>query len=82
MGINIISKSTSEREKEIKDLFELIKPYLDDGWNYSNACMHVKNLNRRPTRNNGWFRDVVEYGERQGYSYNKYSGHIIKGWKR
>ena len=77
MSIKIICKSTSERENETKELFEAIKPYLDDGWNYSDACMIVKDITRRPRRNEGgWYRDVIEYGESQGYPYKDYSNQI------
>ena len=74
MSIKVITQSTSERLQETKELFEKIKPFLDDGEIYTNACMKVKNLKRRPRiREGGWFRDVIEYGETQGYKYEDYS---------
>lgn len=74
MVIHVITQSTAERKKEIAKLFEEIKPLLDDGWVYSSACMKVKNIKRRPRiKEGGWFKDVVEYGETQGYLYKDYS---------
>lgn len=73
--ITIVSQSTSERKMETVDLFNQIKPLLDEGMIYSKAIKIVKGL---PTgfslTNRAWFRDLVEYGESQGYPYKKYSG--------
>ena len=78
MSIGIISQSTVERENETKDLFEEIKPLLDDGWIYSNAVKKVKGIDDKKLCFNryqqAWFRDLVDYGETQGYRWEDYSG--------
>ena len=82
-GITIISQSTAEREKETKELFEKIKPLLDQGMIYSAAVMKVKNLPYAFNRNKqAWFRDLVAYGESQGYDYDDYSGKGNNTWGR
>lgn len=66
--IKVISQNTAEREKEIRDLFERIRPLLDEGYSYRQAVIKVKDIS--PFANvvkYAWFRDVVEYGKKQGY---------------
>ena len=73
-GITIISQTTAERKQEAKDLFEKIKPYLDQGMIYSTAICIVTGVNYNVMRNRAWYRDLVEYGESQGYLFEDYSG--------
>ena len=81
MSITVISQSTAERKQETIDLFNQIKPYLDKGIGYMNACIQIgrcqKNL-RNHYYQCGWFRDLKEYGASQGYPYHKYSGKGVK----
>ena len=74
-GITIIQQTTAERRQETIDLFNKIKPLLDNGWIYSAAIRKVKNLPPGFNRyQQAWYRDVVAYGETQGYKYEDYSG--------
>lgn len=47
MNFKVISQSTKEREQETIDLFNKVKPYLDDGCSYRLAIMKVLGL--KPT---------------------------------
>lgn len=69
----VISQNTSERKNETIELFNKIKPLLDAGSIYTTALMEVTNRKRRPSKNDGWVKDVIEYGETQGYPYAEYS---------
>ena len=71
MGINVISQSSKERREEIKKLFEEMKPYLDDGKTYNQAVSIVKNT-KTTYSHTQWFKDLVEYGESQGYLKDNY----------
>lgn len=74
-GITIITQTTAERRQETIDLFNQIRPYLDKNYTYSHAIRIVKNLPPRANRySQAWYRDVVAYGESQGYKYEDYSG--------
>ena len=70
--MKVIELSTAEREQETKELFEAIRPLLDDGYTYNKALRKVKNLKSLNT-NNAWYKDVIDYGERMGYPRKKYS---------
>ena len=70
--IRIVEMSTAEREAETRELFEAIKPLLDKGYTYNKALRKVKNL-RSLNTNNAWYRDVIKYGESQGYPKEDYS---------
>lgn len=68
--INIVSQSTSERHEETKALYDECKPYLDKGYSLRKAVMIVSDRRVSNTKN-GWFRDLRDYAESQGYEYNK-----------
>jgi len=76
MTITVIEQTTEERNQETRTLFETIKPYLDEGYGYRAA------LNKAGRIQNGsggyyrqaWFRELITYGETQGYPYNQYKG--------
>ncbi len=70
--ITVITKTTNERNQETKELFEKIKPLLDDGMIYSTAVKKVTGRTR-VRKELGWFKELIEYGESQGYSYREYS---------
>lgn len=70
--IKVVSQNTSERNQEIKNNFNLIKPYLDKGYSYIGACLEVGLANHRSYSSTGLFRDLKEYGETQGYPYKEY----------
>ena len=74
-GITIISQTTAERQQETIELFEQIRPLLDQGMIYSAAVMKVRNISYHFNRNKqAWFRDLVDYGESQGYAYEDHCG--------
>ena len=80
--ITVVEQTTNERREEARQLFEQIKPYLDEGYSYMNACVLVGRCKvnlRNQYYKYGWFKDLKEYGEAMGYPYIKYSG---KGCKR
>lgn len=69
----IIETTTSQRNQETKKLFNKVKPLLDQGFSYNRSVRKVKNLPRTYACSNlAWFRDLVEYGETQGYLYKDY----------
>lgn len=80
MGFNVICKTSEERDKETKELFEQMKPYLLEGKSYAQAVMIVKNT-KTSYSHTRWFKDLVKYGESQGYPKNdftqKYKSGII-----
>ena len=80
--ITVISQTTEERQEETRQLFEKIKPLLDEGYSYMTACIMVGKANKKLRHryySYGWFKDLKAYGETQGYPYHKYNG---KGCKR
>ena len=72
MGIKVISQSTGERENETRELFEEIRPLLDKGYSYSRAVRQVKNMKTIYVTHYRWFKDLIKYGESQGYRYVDY----------
>ena len=70
--IRIVEQSTAEREQETRELFEKIRPLLDNGCTYNKALRHVRGLRSLNTKN-GWYKDVIAYGERMGYPKEEYS---------
>ena len=70
--MKVIEQSTKEREQETKALFESIRPLLDDGYTYNKALRKVKGVATLNT-SNAWYRNVIEYGEKQGYRRSDYS---------
>ena len=79
--MRVIEMNTQEREQEIIDLFEAIKPLLDEGYTYNKALRKVKNLTSLNT-NNAWYRNVIEYGESQGYSKKDYTDYTYRGLRK
>ena len=74
MSIKIIETSTEERYMETKQLFNEIKPLLDKGYSYASALKKVGRLkSNQGVKHVAWGRDVIEYGESQGYKYNDYA---------
>ena len=75
MCIKVISESTEERKKKVKENFERIRPLLDDGYIYSKAIREVFDIPiGRLNRNKASYRELIEYGESIGYLYVDYSG--------
>ena len=81
MTITVISQTTAERRQETIDLFEKCQPYLDKGYNYRQALQETGKVSRRSGGyyTQAWFRELIEYGETQGYPYYKHKGKKMKG---
>ena len=71
--ITVIEQTTNERKEEIKNLFNTIKPLLDDGYNYKTALIKIGRINKNthPARR-GWFKELTDYGTEKGYKYEDY----------
>ena len=67
--IMIIERTTEDCLNETINLFLLIKPLLDQGESYSSA---VKQVHKTPSTNLAWYKDLIKYGESQGYPYQDY----------
>ena len=80
--ITVIEQTTAERREETRKLFEQIRPLLDAGYGYNSALRKINKITPNSNAHyyqQGWFKELKEYGETQGYQYRKYSG---KGHKR
>ena len=80
--ITVIEQNTQERREETIELFEQIRPLLDQGYSYNSALTKIGRINNHSKAHyyrQAWFKELKEYGESQGYSYRKYSG---KGHKK
>ena len=80
MTITVIEQTTEERNQETRTLFESIKPYLDEGYGYRSA---LNKSGRIRSMSGGyysqaWFRELIAYGETQGYPYTEYKGRMKK----
>ena len=64
----IIERTEEDIENETKELFQAIKPYLDDGVSFTRALINVgKGRNTRSR----WYKDIREYTIQQGYEIKK-----------
>ena len=73
MSFKVISQSTKEREQETIDLFNKVKPYLDEGCGYRSAVRKALGLNPNHPRSNAkWYRDFIEYADAHGYPKSEY----------
>lgn len=73
MTIRVIEQTTSERNQEIHDLFQQIKPLLDQGYNYVDAYSKITGISKRNLQGTAKFKHLKKYGETQGYSSINYS---------
>ena len=69
--ITVVCQSTSERQAETEQLFESIRPYLEDGYTYRDAVKAVGRIpeNTNPNIRCSWFHHLVKYGESMGYPH-------------
>ena len=75
MTITVISQTTAERRAETKELFESIRPLLDDGYSYHSALKKIGRITGNCRfYQQAWYRDLTEYGGTQGYPYDDYKG--------
>ena len=66
--MTVIERTDKDLEDETKELFQSIKPYLDDGVSFTRALINVgKGRNTRSR----WYRDIREYTIQQGYEIKK-----------
>lgn len=75
--IRVIETTTQQRNQETQQLFESIRPLLDQGYSYMAACIQIGHTTKKAASGsyrNGWFRDLKEYGAKEGYPYKDYSG--------
>ena len=70
MPIKVIEQTTAERKQETRDIFQKVKPYLDRGYSLRQAVLRCTDRNITNVKN-GWYRDLIEYCESQGYEYHK-----------
>jgi hypothetical protein len=70
MPIKVIETSTAERKQETVDIFNKVQPYLDRGYSLRQAVLQCTDRNITNVKN-GWYRDLIEYCESQGYEYHK-----------
>lgn len=69
--MRVIAQTTTERNKETEELFESIKPHLDEGYTYRASLIRVGRITSKTGLNirHGWVRDLIKYGESVGYRY-------------
>ena len=65
--ITVIAQNTDERKQETIELFNQIKPLLDEGVCLTTATQQVKKLSHRGFCSHRWYKDLREYAESQGY---------------
>ena len=70
MPIKVIEQTTAERRQETVDIFNKVQPYLDRGYSLRQAVLRCTDRNITNVKN-GWYRDLIEYCESQGYEYHK-----------
>lgn len=64
----IIERTTEDCHNETVDLFNQIKPLLDNGESYSSACKIVLGKTSIGAQL-AWYKELIQYGESQGYHY-------------
>ena len=74
LSIRVIQQSTAERNKETRELFEKVKPLVDEGYSFRQGLIKL-GYNVSNTRS-GWYKALVDYARTQGYDHNMYK------WKR
>ena len=74
--ITVIEQTTAERRAETRELFNSIRPYLDNGYGYRSALNQIGKIRNMSGGyyTQAWFRELVEYGGTQGYPYHEYKG--------
>lgn len=72
--IKVIETSSEDRQKELEELFEKMRPYLENGFSYSRAYKIITGLKHSAFAKRRWWKDLLEYGEKQGYP-KRFSGY-------
>lgn len=77
--IKVITQTTAERQEETENLFNQIRPLLDDGYSYTSALKKIGKLKvKNRVYQQAWFRDLKEHGKKMGYPYENYRGQGFK----
>ena len=66
--ITVISQTTQERNKKLKQLYEDCLPLLREGKSLPQSVMKVKNIKHRTFTKNRWYRDLLHYAKEHGYN--------------
>ena len=69
--ITVITQTTGERNQETKEVFESIRPYLEQGYTYRDAVKAVGRIgeNSNPNIRVSWFKHLIDYGTSRGYPH-------------
>lgn len=65
--IKIIEQSTDERMKETQELFNKVKPFLDECCSYDKALKKAGLMTANSWKQRAYTREIVEYAKKQGY---------------
>lgn len=65
----IKERSTKDAQKETEDLFELCKPYLEEGWGLMYALEQIHG--RKPSASRRWYKELKQYCWDKGYYTDK-----------
>ena len=66
--MKVIETSTAERKQETRELFDKVKPFLDDGLSYNKALKQAGIMETGLSwRQRAYTRDVVELAKEHGY---------------
>jgi hypothetical protein len=68
--ISVVETSSEERTKEMKETFDKMRPYLDNGFSYVKAYQMISGLRHNTFSQRWWWKELVKYGESQGYDKN------------
>ncbi|MBR2557450.1 MAG: hypothetical protein IKE95_03625 [Methanobrevibacter sp.] len=65
----VVERTSTDVDKETKELFEKCKPYLDEGKGFYEACRIVRNIPETSSfGNRSWYKRFREYAKTQGYT--------------
>ena len=70
--ITVTAESTHERREKARRIFNDILPLLEKGYSYGQAFMEKGYIKySRSVKVHAWAKEVIEYGETQGYPYHR-----------
>lgn len=76
--ITVKETSSEERENEMKELFEKMRPFLEQGLSYIATYQLITGIEHTAFASRRWWKDLLEYGKRQGFD-KKYQGGVCRG---
>lgn len=71
--ITVKETSSEERQNEMVELFEKIRPFLEQGISYSTAYKILTGEKHNTFTRRRWWKDLLDYGKKQGFD-RKYFG--------